>query len=202
MEVTINHLKEIKSNLRSDYIDANKRIQAASRREMSDKICSYAVGLSAFRLSETILLYSPKEIEADVIPIASRALELKKKIAFPRCEKKAGGAVMTFHLVDDLSSLSPGSFGLLEPPDTAPVYDPRTDTHSSLCFIPGVAFDKHGYRLGHGGGYYDRYFANYTGSLIGVTFGEFVAADLPRGRYDIRMSLLITEEGVKFTSET
>ena len=108
---------------------------------------------------------------------------------------------MTYHIVESLDELSVGSFGLLEPSEDAPLYDPKSDTRGSLAFAPAIAFDRAGYRLGYGGGYYDRFFNAYNGSVVGVIFSEFVVPSLPHGRYDIRAGLLITEKGVRPTLE-
>lgn len=198
----MNFMKAQKAELREKLIAEREAIPPEARAAMSRKICDRAVSLSGFRLAETILLYSPKPVEVDVTPIAQAAWELGKSVAFPRCHRPEDSfPYMTYHIVNSLDELHRGSFGLLEPDEDAPLYDPSADTRGSIAFAPAIAFDRAGYRLGYGGGYYDRFFNAYSGSVIGVIFSDFVVPSLPHGRYDIRAGLLITEKGVRPTLE-
>lgn len=198
----MSYMKNQKAEIREKIHEKRKNVPVEKIREMSDSICKRASALSGFRLAETVLLYAPKEIEVDVLPLAKLALSEGKKVAFPKCHRSPEGySYMTYHLISDLSELSPGTFGILEPSEDAPVYDIKSDPHPSIAFAPALAFDKHGYRLGYGGGYYDRYFNTYNGSVIGVIFSDFIVPTLPHGRYDIKASLMITEKGVKVALE-
>ncbi len=199
----MNHMKNQKAELREEILEKRAAVSPEDRRRMSDEICRRACALSGFRLAETILLYAPKEIEVDVLPIAEAAWAEGKTVAFPKCHiSPEGYAYMTYHIVSDLSELKPGKYGISEPDDDAPVYDAKKDPRGSICFAPALAFDKKGYRLGYGGGYYDRYFNSYSGSVVGVIFSEFIVPSLPHGKYDIKAGLLITEKGVKVTLES
>ncbi len=198
----MSYMKNQKAEIREKIHEKRKNVSTEKIREMSDSICKRASALSGFRLAETVLLYAPKEIEVDVLPLAKLALSEGKKVAFPKCHRSPEGySYMTYHLVSSLDELSPGAFGILEPSEDAPVYDIKSDPHPSIAFAPALAFDKHGYRLGYGGGYYDRYFNTYNGSVIGVIFSDFIVPSLPHGRYDIKASLMITEKGVKVALE-
>lgn len=198
----MSYMKNLKSELREKVLSERATITAEERRAMSNAICKRAEALSAFRLAETILLYAPKEIEVDVMPIAHAAWNAGKAVAFPKCRRSPDGiAYMTYHIVNSEEELLPGTFGIMEPADTSPLYDPKTDPRASLAFAPALAFDEKGYRLGYGGGYYDRYFNSYGGSVVGVIYSKFVYPSLPHGRYDIRTGLIITEKGVKVTVE-
>lgn len=198
----MNYMKAQKAELREKLLAEREAIPIEKRAAMSRAICDRAVSLSGFRLAETILLYAPKPVEVDVIPIAEAAWAMGKSVAFPRCHRPEDSfAYMTYHIVNSLDELSPGSFGLLEPAEDAPLYDPQSDMRGSLAFAPAIAFDRAGYRLGYGGGYYDRFFNAYSGSVIGVIFSDFIVPSLPHGRYDIRAGLIITEKGVRSTIE-
>ena len=62
-----------------------------------------------------------------------------------------------------------------------------------LVLVPGLAFDREGFRLGYGGGYYDRYLRDFPGSSIGVAFSECITETLPRTIYDIPVNRVVTE---------
>ncbi len=65
-----------------------------------------------------------------------------------------------------------------------------------IIFVPSVAFDISGYRLGHGGGYYDRYLKSYGNNMlkIGVCFQNKLIDKLPKEEQDIKMDYVVTEK--------
>ena len=149
------------------------------------------IACATFRFSDTLLVYYPKGSECDVLPTVKEALMRGKRVAFPRCEDKG---VMTFHEICSLDELSRGRFGIPEPSINAPVC---TATQASLCLVPGLSFDTAGYRMGYGGGYYDRFLANYEGAAAGICYSSLVTDKVPTGRFDKKVSFLITDAGVK-----
>ena len=100
---------------------------------------------------------------------------------------------MTFHYVTSLSELSPGRYGILAPPEENAIYTPIPTT---LCLVPGMVFDRHGYRIGYGGGYYDRFLRDFDGSAVGLVYRDHLLPSLPHGRYDLAVSALVTEDGI------
>ena len=90
-----------------------------------------------------------------------------------------------------------GDFGIRIPPDTAPEVTPK------LLLVPLLAYDKKGYRLGSGGGFYDRYLAENKVTTVGLAFSaQEVSAfsaqkieELPVAKHDMRLDWVITEEG-------
>ena len=126
-------------------------------------------------------------------------LARQKKIAFPRCDKETH--TMRYHIVSSLDELAPDTYGLLEPPPDAPVYDPQTEKGSAVCFVPGLVYDRAGYRLGYGKGFYDRYLSRFSGCTLGVVYSDYILPVVPRGRYDVSVDILLTEKGVKVTGE-
>ena len=105
------------------------------------------------------------------------------QLAFPRC---LSGNAMVFHKVAHLSQLTPGAFGLLEPtPDLPEV--PPSSLDAVLC--PGVAFTKDGARLGHGGGFYDRYLSQIPRvPRYGIGFSCQLVPTLPCDVHDQKMT--------------
>ena len=60
-----------------------------------------------------------------------------------------------------------------------------------------MVYDKHGYRLGYGKGYYDRYLGNYSGSKVGMIYSDYIIDSLPRGRFDLNVDFIVTEKGLR-----
>jgi 5-formyltetrahydrofolate cyclo-ligase len=75
----------------------------------------------------------------------------------------------------------------MEPPRDAPVLK-----NPSAVIVPGLAFDREGYRLGRGGGYYDRYLIGKTCRKIGLCRPELLVDRLPRDEWDIPVDLVMT----------
>ena len=108
---------------------------------------------------------------------------------------------MSYRAVSSLDELAPAAYGIPEPPEDAPVYDPAKDSGSAICFVPGLVYDRMGYRVGYGKGFYDRYLSAFSGCKIGVVYSDYILKSVPRGRFDVKVDILLTEKGVKMTSE-
>ncbi len=191
----IHPLKERKDRLRSQYKDLRAEISADKRAMRDESICQSALSLVSFRYADIVLLYAPIEQEINILPIAEAALKKGKKIAFPRCD--AASRTMQYHFVQSLSELSVSTYGIREPGVASPIYDQSVHTDSAVCFIPGLVYDQHGYRLGYGKGFYDRYLSGFHGCRIGVIYSDCIIPEVPRGRYDIRADILLTEKNVR-----
>lgn len=192
-------VREQKNALREKYRAMRREMPDDERLRRDNAIAEAAAAMVSFRFAEYVLLYAPTGEEIDVFPIARKAMELGKKVLFPRCCKE--DHTMNYHVVTSLDELSPDSYGIPEPPKDAPVYDPARDTGSAICFVPGLVYDREGYRLGYGKGFYDRYLSAFSGCTIGVVYSDYVLKTVPRGRYDVKVNILLTEKGVKMTSE-
>lgn len=85
-------------------------------------------------------------------------------------------------------------FGALQPPADAPRVDrARVDA----VLLPALAFDEVGFRLGYGGGFYDRLLAGWAVPTVGVTPEALVLPDVPRAAHDVPVAFLATERGVR-----
>ena len=98
-----------------------------------------------------------------------------------------------------LDELTIGSFSVPEPLAEAPLY--RNDSSLTVCVIPALAYDGQGYRLGYGKGYYDRFLTDFSGTRIGVGYQMLMLEQVPHNRFDLKADLIVTEKGVRITSE-
>ena len=191
--------REKSKELRREYIEKRCSIPTEEKKKRDAQIVKYALNLASFRFSKVVLLYAPIRGEIDLMPFAREAIRCGKKIAFPRCN--TADHTMTYHFVDDLSQLEAGAMNIPEPPADAPMYDPKTDTREAVCFIPALIYDEGGYRVGYGGGYYDRYLRSFGGSKIGVIYSDFIVKRVPRGRFDMKSDIMLTEKNVRIPHE-
>ncbi len=193
--IPIHPLKEKKDRLRRQYQNLRSSISKEERVRRDSAICQAALDLVSFRYAEIVLLYAPMEQEIDVLPIARAALQKGKRIAFPRCD--AQSRTMQYHFVTSLSELAVSTYGIREPGAHLPIYDQSTHSNSAVCFVPGLVYDRQGYRLGYGKGFYDRYLSAFHGCRIGVIYSDCIIPQVPRGRFDIRCDILLTEKNVR-----
>ena len=195
----MNSIRKVKDEIRADYSARRAAMDPAEKKRRDDAICRAAVSLVSFRYAEYVLLYAATENEIQIRDIAIEALNRGKKIAFPRCDKETH--TMQYHIVSSLDELAPDTYGILEPPPENPIYDPETDLGSAICFVPGLVYDKAGYRLGYGKGFYDRYLSHFSGCTLGVVYSDYILPVVPRGRFDVSVNILLTEKCVKMTGE-
>lgn len=191
----MNTIKKEKDDLRQKYLVMRSEMARDVKKARDEAICKCTLGLVSFRYAEFVLLYSATENEIDVSLIAEAAFKAGKKVAFPRSDKETH--TMRYHFVTSLDELSVDTYGIKEPPADAPIYDPTKESGSAVCFVPGLLYDKAGYRLGYGKGFYDRYLSAFSGCKIGVIYSDYIMPAVPRGRFDVSVDILLTEKGVK-----
>ena len=168
-----------------------EQIGALSQEYLADSnlgIFQNVVSLPEFKAAETLMIYYSVDREPDTMKIAARALELKKRVAFPFCYR---GGIMDARLVSSLDELVPAMLGIPSPIGDASVVAP-----SELDFIvvPALAYDAAGFRLGYGGGYYDRYLPQTRAFRVGIARENLLRDDIPREPHDIAVNCLVTEK--------
>ncbi len=161
----------------------------AARQQASQAICKCIEAWSVFQVSEVILAYMPITGEVDVSSLMEH--HPQKKWVLPR--------IMTeevHHLV--FHPYQPGKvirhpFGMEEPAPDLPVIPP---SEIQLALVPGVAFDRDGWRLGYGGGYFDRFLHEFSGISLGITYQAVLLDQLPHGEHDVPVEWIVTEIGI------
>lgn len=145
-----------------------------------------------WRKAESVGLYMPIRGEVDISPLVTEALTLKKQVLLPRCRKEDPGIMDFVHCVD-MNDLVPGVYDILEPAAHCPV----RETPPDLLLVPCVGMDRQGFRLGYGGGYYDRHLSRpdwQTCARLGVIFSFQLVDQLPRDPWDTPLSGWVHEK--------
>ena len=106
---------------------------------------------------------------------------------------------MEFYYIRSWQDLERASFGVMEP--IVQRCERVEDESRGFCLVPGFSFDVQGFRLGYGGGYYDRFLSRFGGFTVGVCYSFCVQWNLPHGYYDRSVDLLVTEKYVRRTSK-
>lgn len=188
--------REKKAAIRERVKAERRGIDPAEKDALDSAICARFLSLASYRYADTLLIYAPKSDEIDVMRIARAAWNDGKRVAFPLCDPAT--RTMTFRLVDGEDGLRVRHFGIREPGDDAPVLDPA-HPGTAVCVLPGLVFDRDGFRIGYGGGYYDRFLSEFRGTKVGLVYRKFLIDSVPRGRFDASADALVTEKGVVST---
>ena len=138
--------------------------------------------------ARNIFIYHSVGKEPDTLGIINDALTIGKTVAIPRCYK---GGAMEPRVIRNLDELRPSMLGIPAPPDSAEVAGPE---ELELIIVPALTYDRAGYRLGYGGGYYDRYLLRTSAFTVGLARERLIMDELPREPHDIAVKCLITEK--------
>jgi 5-formyltetrahydrofolate cyclo-ligase len=158
----------------------------------AESVASHLLALPEIGAARVVLAYGATPEEIDPGPAVSALRERGVVTVFPRIEE---AGVLGIHEVLDDAEFVTGVFGLREPSADAPRIElERID----LVIVPGVAFDERGYRLGYGGGYYDRLLPRLRPDCvrIGLAFEEQVFEAVPCDDHDQPVQVLVTPERV------
>ncbi len=161
-----------------------------AREKNDEAVRQNILSSDAYRLSDTVLLYAAIHKEIDLSPVARQAIADGKTIGYPKVE---GDGIMHFYKVNSPEELVPGAMHIPEPPTHTRII---SHTPTTLMLIPAVAFDKHGYRLGRGGGYYDRYLCDFNGVRMGVAGEACLYDTLPHEAHDMTVDAIVTERKI------
>ncbi|MEM7771185.1 MAG: 5-formyltetrahydrofolate cyclo-ligase [Cyanobacteria bacterium P01_E01_bin.6] len=177
-----------KATLRRSLINKRQTMSSDEWRGKSDRLCQYLQHATFFQQATTILAYISFRNEPDLTPLVQRD---EHRWGFPRCV----GKEMEWHQWSPNGErpLHKGAFGILEPDPQSPKLNPD---QVDLILVPSVACDRQGYRLGYGGGFYDRMFSNSIWRrkpTIGIVFSDMLVDALPIDSWDYPLDAICTD---------
>jgi 5-formyltetrahydrofolate cyclo-ligase len=142
-----------------------------------------------------IACYVSKDSEVDTRPLIRRALDANKRVLVPVVKK--GDIDLFFSELKDLGrELAPGSFSIPEP--RPEFLRPESLDTVDVLFVPGIVWDKEGYRLGWGRGYFDRVLRSLPEHVrsVGLSFNLQFVNRVPRDQFDLPVNTVVTESRV------
>ena len=170
-------LREYKGALRRESKAYRQSLPAEAKAKKDSAILRRLLALRQYQQASLVLTYVSTVIEVDTRELIRQALA-------------------EFYEIGSLDDLEKRTFGVLEPvPERCALI---TDFSKSICVVPALLYDLSGYRIGYGGGYYDRFLAHYPGYKVGVTYVKCIRRRILHGRYDVPVSALVTERDVNF----
>ena len=156
------------------------------RKEADRKITESILKLEEYQSAGCVFCYVSTEKEMDTFSVLQAILQSGKRLGVPKCMEKG---IMNVYEIHSL----PGAYGILEPKE-APE---RLIQPGAIDFalIPCISCDRSGRRLGHGGGYYDRYLEKTRCVKAVLCREELLVDEIPVEEHDLRMDLVISEKG-------
>lgn len=179
-----------KSMLRAFFRDLRRQTPPSVRQPRDATIRNRVRALAEYRDCGTLLVYVSKSDEVATDTLIASAWADGKTVAAPR---SAPDGTMRFYRIYRWSDLRPGAFGVREPSDAcAPVFPDDT----ALCVVPGMCFDRQGYRVGYGKGYYDRFLRQFPGKTVGLCPAAALVPQIPAEPTDQPVQQIVTEQEV------
>jgi len=189
-----------KDVLRSKFIALRRAMTEAERTKKSEAICRIVTAHNQFHEASVIALYSPIRHEVDTEGIFHAARRLEKTTAYPLVSKERN--MLRFFSVDEQDRLIPGTYGVREPDARC---TPEIALHElDMIVVPAVSLDMDGFRLGYGGGYYDRLLSDPStrAHSTAIVYDFQVVERLPRNEHDAPVDRIVTENRVIVGSQT
>jgi len=145
-----------------------------------------------YRQANNIMIYASFKNEVDTLELIEGMIREGKRVFIPLTVNETK-ALLVSEIIDINEDLEIGNFGVLEPKkDKERIVEPDI---LDLIVIPGVCFDKRGYRIGYGAGYYDRFLSKLPKiPRLSLALQLQMVDEVPEDYYDIPVDYIITEE--------
>lgn len=167
------------------------------RRRKSRIIAESLIKSPEYLSAGTVFVYLSVGSEAETSEIVRRAFADGKNVAVPVCD--TAERTMVPYMIGSADELCAGAYGIPEPRRSL-IESGRVRSLKAadidLAVVPGLGFDRSGYRIGYGGGYYDRFLEKYEGCSAGLCFSECLTAEVCRSEHDMRVDRIFTDTGI------
>jgi len=177
-------MKELKAEIRKRIKEKRLLLDRTCAEKLSAEVCRRILEIENLLEFDSFLLYYPHKGEVSLLSLFTFLKDFGKKVLFP---KVVGKEIIPIE-VSSLNELSKGFKGIFEPVLLSKSYKP------DVVFVPGIAFDLECYRLGYGGGFYDRFLSKGNFFKIGVCFEFQIVERLPVEPFDVPVDIVVSEK--------
>lgn len=179
-----------KQILRQKMIAFLKSISSEDKAAIEKKLEGNLFRSEEWKTAKRVGVTLSQGFEWNTLGIIERAWQEGKLVSAPKCipQDKA----MIFYDFTHLEQLEKGFYNLIEPKpqETKEVSKTAVD----LVLVPGLIFDAKGYRVGFGGGYYDRFLKDFPNQTVALIYSKQVTDELPIEPFDVPVQKIITEK--------
>jgi 5-formyltetrahydrofolate cyclo-ligase len=185
-------MSEPKDRVRKILRQKKDAMVPEDRLQKSHRICRHL--LEIIRDGETVMVFTSKEKEVNTRPLILSLFKKGNPVVVPVIVKEDISLRLSY--LRDFSALVPSTFGVPEPIGSE---IPASAKDIGTIILPMLGFDRTGGRIGYGAGYYDRFLSKNPGlRKIGIAFACQEVESLPVDENDIRMDIIITEDGMVY----
>lgn len=176
----------IKDNLREE-------MRAKRRALTAEQVAAYSENIRKNTLeyigsAKTVCIFLSAFKEPDTFGIINELWSRQINVAVPI--SNTDSYTITLSYIDNMEDLKKGAYGIYEPS----VVKKAKESDMDVIFVPGLAFDRNGGRMGFGKGYYDRFLKNSRGIKIGLCYDFQLFDFIPTQSHDVPMDYIITEK--------
>ncbi|WP_129598392.1 5-formyltetrahydrofolate cyclo-ligase [Anaerophilus nitritogenes] len=185
----------MKENIRKNILQKRKNLSVEEVNKKSKEIFEHLKSFSSYNNAHNVMVYMDFRNEVKTDKIIEDLLSQNKKVVLPISIKETRQLLLS-ELRDPKKELSVSSYGILEPKENfIREVNPKT---IDLVLVPGVAFDRSGFRIGYGAGYYDRFFQNIHHPIISIAlaFDLQIIDKVPTHSLDYPVDYIITEKEI------
>jgi len=182
----------MKSFIREQMRERLRQLAPEKKRAYDEQIAAKLYAFSGWQQATTVALTVSKGQEINTMPIIEKAWEEGKIVCVPKCHPET--KTMTFRAIRSFDELETVYFGLKEPIEA--ITEEIAPQAIELMIVPGICFSNDGYRIGYGGGYYDRYLQQVKSPTVSLAYSFQVMEQLPIEPHDIPVDVIITNEKV------
>ena len=182
--------QEEKQQLRAVMRARERQLSDRYRRESDQAIAAHLTAMPEYQAAGTIFCFVGTPHEIDTRPILENALAAGKRLCVPLC---TGPGMMELRQITTLSQLSPGAYGIPEPPEDAPTV---SVDETDFAILPCLTCNHLGHRLGQGQGYYDRFLAHYRSGAVLLCREKLIREEIPLEPHDLPIPWVLTERGL------
>ena len=174
---------------RNNMLTILNRMDETEHEKLSQIIVDRFISSEEFKRAQIIGITISRFPEVNTIPLIEAAWAAGKRVTVPRCIPKT--REMDFREITTFNNLKIDYMDLLEPivAETEAVKKENVD----IQIVPGVVYSNNGYRIGYGGGYYDRYLNDFSGIIVSLALECQIVSTVPIESHDIPVSKLFTE---------
>lgn len=190
-----------KKRIRKKMISERKQLSDEKVKDMSETIINKLKKIPVYNMSKTIMVYLSFGNEVDSREIIKDCLENDKRVVLPFCDNTDMSMTPTEIKSLDMD-LVEDSIGYVQPSKES--LDPVDLSEIDLIIVPGLSFDRKGYRIGFGAGYYDRFLGrvNFEIPTIGLAYDfQIIDSLINMEDYDIPVDYVMTEERIIVRTE-
>ena len=187
----MNEILNQKKNLRKILTEKRNLIKKNTNLELNSEAFNQLTEQIKFNAIDCIGSFMSIRSEISTNQLNAKILDMKKKLAFPSIEKNS--ETLIFKKTNSLKNFKLGKFNIPEPKNDNKEIIPQ------LFFVPCLGFDLKGYRIGYGGGFYDKTFEklkklNLSFNTVGFAYDDQKQDELPIEKFDYKLDFVLTEK--------